>query len=243
MCARNTSPAGPVAGVFAGLLAGVALLFGGAAPAMAATATFGGQTIQIIETAGSAADFYRTNGNRNRSPVPINDDGANFFIHQDTTTGIYSLGVVVNRDGDGTSGRFEGTITGLPATATVTLADDNLSEFNLTAPGTASFQFRFFGCCIDGGIISGIDPFSGSLSINVTRSQGLTGTYVLDATGTQLSLGSAPTVGSVFAIAANPEPAQWALMILGFVGVAWRLKSMRRSMGHALPPKAFPATA
>lgn len=37
------------------------------------------------------------------------------------------------------------------------------------------------------------------------------------------------TVGGFSAVTAAPEPAAWALMILGFIGTAWRLKSARQA--------------
>ena len=40
-------------------------------------------------------------------------------------------------------------------------------------------------------------------------------------TGTTFTLDSA--------IAANPEPSAWALMIFGFIGLAWRMKTLKRN--------------
>lgn len=48
----------------------------------------------------------------------------------------------------------------------------------------------------------------------------------------------------VSTVGATPEPDAWALMIIGFVGVAWRLKSARRGRGAArrpAPADLFPA--
>jgi len=195
--------------------------------ARAETFTFDGSgtgNIDVFETAGTAASFY---GARNRAPVTINDDGANFFFHRDTTTGIFSLGLIVNRAGDGSGGRFRGTISGLGSSAFVAVADDNAREFSITAPGTARFNFRFFGCCTDGGVISGLDPNNLALSIDVTRSQGLTDTFLVGPSGIT-SLGITPSAGLNFAVGPNPEPEMWSYFILGFGGIAVAMKRRRK---------------
>ena len=199
-----------------------------AAPAHAETVVFDGGangSIQVFETAQTAAQFY---GARNFSPVPVNDNGANFFFHRDTNTGVFSLGLIVDQRGDGSGGRFEGTITGLGAGAVVTVADDNASEFRIASPGTAIFNFRFFSCCTDGGVISGLDPNNLAFSINVTNATGLTDTYLAGPSGLT-SLGVAPGGGLSFNVSTAPEPEAWALFILGFISVAAAAKRARAS--------------
>lgn len=46
------------------------------------------------------------------------------------------------------------------------------------------------------------------------------------------------TLGLDSAIAANPEPSAWALMIFGFIGLAWRMKKLKRD-GKFQPHSAF----
>ena len=77
------------------------LSVGSVSSAHASTFVFDGSgtgAIDAFETAGTAASFY---GSNNRAPFPINDNGVNFFFHRDTTTGVLSLGLIVNRNGDG----------------------------------------------------------------------------------------------------------------------------------------------
>ena len=46
------------------------------------------------------------------------------------------------------------------------------------------------------------------------------------------------TLGLDSAVAANPEPSAWALMILGFGGLAWRMKALRRAGATAFTAQA-----
>ncbi len=190
--------------------------------------------IEVFETAETAAEFY---GARNSAPFPVNADGLNLFFHRDTNTNIFSLGLVVDDRNDGTNGRLTGTITGLDTGASVVVADDNATEFRISTPGTAVFNFRFFGCCTDGGVISGLDSENLNLSINITRSEGLTGTFGAGPTGLT-SLGGAPGVGDLFAITTAPEPRSWALFFAGFGGLAFAMKQRRRGeFAYAAPVK------
>ncbi|MEL7487016.1 MAG: hypothetical protein AAGJ87_07365 [Pseudomonadota bacterium] len=204
------------------------LIAAAATPARAETIVFDGAaagSVQVFETAQTAAQFY---GGNNFSPVPVNDNGANFFFHRDTNTGVFSLGLIVDQRGDGSGGRFQGTISGLGAGAFVAVADDNASEFSISTPGTAVFNFRFFSCCTDGGVISGLDPDNLNFSINVTQATGLTDTYLVGPSGLT-SLGIAPGGGQLFSVSSAPEPDAWALFILGFIACAGAMKHARRS--------------
>ncbi|MEO0878946.1 MAG: hypothetical protein AAFY22_04455 [Pseudomonadota bacterium] len=205
-----------------------------ASPARAASAVFSGDgagAIPFFETAETAAAFYGAN---NTPPFSVPTDGLTFFFHRDTTTDIVSLGLTVDSVNDGTRGTLRGSITGLPAAAVVTRADDNPSEFSITSPGTAQFNFRFFNCCTDGGVISGIDPENFAFNIAIDSATGLTGTYIAGPGGIT-SLGVAPGGGVKFAVAASPEPDAWALFILGFLGAAGAMKKQRRIREVASP--------
>lgn len=200
-----------------------------AVSARAETAVFNGNVVNIIETAGSAVDFYRSNGNRNVAPVPLNDNGFNVFFHKDTTTNVYSIGFVIDNNNDGTGGRVQGSISGLNNGSFVALADDNASEFSMPMANTAVFDFRWISRWTDGAVISGVDMNNLNLSIDITSSTGLSDFHVLDGSGTQLSLGLLPIAGTSLSITgAAPEPSTWALLVLGFFGTALRLKQVRR---------------
>lgn len=225
----------------------VASQFLASTSARSETAIFDGNAVTIIETAGSAVDFYRTNGNRNIAPVPLNNNGFNVFFHKDTTTDMYSIGFVIDNNNDGTGGRVQGTISGLNTGSFVALADDNPSEFSMPTANTAVFNFRWISRWTDGGVISGIDINNLNLSINITSASGLTDFHVLDAGGTQFSLGVIPAAGTSLTIVGSaPEPSTWAFMIMGFCVTALRLKYLkRRSSANiyadsgSLPPSQF----
>ena len=158
--------------------------------ARANTATFSGDangTIDYFETAETAVQFY---GRRNFPPFPVNDDGLNFFFHRDTTTGIFSMGFVVDNRGDFSAAQVSGTITGLTPGATVALSDDR-NELQMIGPSTAVFNWSVGGCCTDGGIITGLDPANLTFNITLTSGTGLTNTYLVGPSGT-LSLGVCP---------------------------------------------------
>lgn len=183
----------------------------------------GSGAVQVFETAETGAQFY---GRRNFPTFPVDDNSVTFYFHRNTLTGELSLGLIVDDRSDGSGGRFDGTITGLGNSAFIGFSDDN-GELRMTSPGVATFRYRFAGCCTDGGIIGGLDATNLNFAINVTRSTGLTGTFLAGPNGiTQIA--GAPTAGSTFFVAANPEPAAWALFIMGFAGCAAMMKRRRR---------------
>ncbi len=221
------------------LTGGLIALFAVAAaagPARAETIIFTGSAfgaVEIFETAGTAVQFY---GSNNTSPVPVNNNGANFFFHRDTRTGVLSLGLIIDQRNDGTGGRFRGAITGLPAGAFVARSDDG-GELRMAGPGTALFDYRFYSCCTDGGVISGLEAGPLSLAIDVATASGLTDTYLAAPSGV-ISLGVAPGAGLSFAVSTSPEPRAWALFIAGFAGVAVAMKRRRRAILSAGAPVA-----
>jgi hypothetical protein len=94
-----------------------------------------------------------------------------------------------------------------------------------------------------GEVIGGVAVFSAGVGLSGASG----GAFTMDltalcksisATGCSLlrfSVNGQP--GSQFTLdgvlGTTPEPSTWALMILGFAGVAWRLKQMRRCAGRS----------
>ena len=191
---------------------------------------YGTGAVQVFETAETGAQFY---GRRNFPTFPVNSNGLNFYFHRDTNTGVLSLGIIVDDRGDGTGGNLSGTITGLGAGASVAFSDDN-GELRMTAPGVAVFNYRWISCCTDGGIISGLDASNLNFTINIASAAGLTGTYLIGPNGT-VQIAGAPVAGGSLFVAANPEPAAWALFIMGFAACAIAMKRRRRTV---LAPRA-----
>ena len=146
--------------------------------ALASTAAFeifdgGGNSIgqvDVIEEANDALTYYNPGGASANPPFITGNAGLHIAIHHDTTTGVYSLIMILDSIGGGGGGRFRGTLSGLGAGAFLAFVDD-AGEATMTGPGTASFNFRWFNCCTDGLIISGIDPTNFSFILDTTLIQ------------------------------------------------------------------------
>lgn len=192
---------------------------------------FGAGAVDVFETPQTGREFY---GRRNFPTFPVPADGLTFYFHRDTRTGVFSLGIIVDSRNDGTSGRLQGTISGLGAGASVAFSDDN-GELRMSAPGVAVFNYRWISCCTDGGIITGLDPDNLALTISFTQSSGLNAVY-LGGPGGLTQIAGAPTAGASFTVSAAPEPAAWALYIFGFAACATALKRRRRVLALQAAP-------
>ena len=120
---------------------------------------------------------------------------------------------------------------------------DTVSIFTLAPPsGTARFAISF-GSYNNGSPIfadTRIVNAGGALTVNNLFQRGCAALggcdYIFITTTRQTGAAPGATVdyvsvnGQVTDVAApTPEPATWALMIMGFAGVAWRLKALRRA--------------
>lgn len=183
-------------------------------------------TLETFSNAQSALEFYNL-GNFSANPAfSLTSGGVHLFIHHDTSTDIYSLGAIIDSRDDGSGGRLRGTISGFPLSAVVALSDDP-GEVVISTPGTVSVNARWFNCCTDGFIVSGIDPNNLNVTFDFTTVQGLDTFVFTSPTGFSSAPLGTGTVG--FAVSTAPEPATWAMMILGFLGVAFQLKRQRRA--------------
>jgi len=94
------------------------------------------------------------------------------------------------------------------------------------AGGFTALNSRFFT------VSSGVFNFSSTVLTNYCIGLGGCDTFITQAwTGTTFSLDSVPNV--------NPEPSAWALMIMGFAGVAWRMKALRAGRRSVLRGALF----
>ena len=187
--------------------------------------------IDTISTAQSGAQYYnRSNASANPDFEPQNG-GLHLFLHRNTITGEYSIGLVADSRNDNSGGRLRGSLNGLGATSFLALADE-ASEVSMPTPGTAVFNFRWFNCCSDGFVVGGIDPNTLSLNFDITSSTGLTDFYFAGPGG---ALTSAPLGASAlsFTVAAAPEPSTWALMIMGFMFIARQVKHKKSAPQEA----------
>ena len=101
---------------------------------------------------------------------------------------------------------------------------------NVTGSGTAFF---YVGRSNGAGWFSALNSISVTLTngVNEITSAALSG-YCVSIGGCDIVILQAAGGGTTFAVdrvlARTPEPSAWALMILGFAGVAWRLKATRK---------------
>lgn len=129
-------------------------------------------------------------------------------------------------------------------TPTFTAGNISLTFTSVTGAGTAFFYV---------GQSNGAGWFTALNSVLVTLTTGanlLTLTPAQSAFCTGLggcdvfvvqAFGGGTTLALDSAIGPNPEPSAWALMILGFIGVAGRLKALRRN--NSAPAVIAPAHA
>lgn len=191
----------------------------------------GAGSVEVFETAQTGRQFYNSIRNsQNITPA----DGINLFFHRNTNNGTLSVLFFANRRLDGTGGSLTGEFTNLGANATVTRSDDR-GELTISSPGVAVFDFTFIGCCVDGGVISGLNPNDVSFNFNITSSSGLSTVNLLGPNG----FTTIGTPGPGFALVANnPEPQAWALFILSFIGIAVKLKHERKNYTQS-PKNSF----
>ena len=215
------------------------------ARAATSTFTFGGNggsllgQIGVYAEAASAADFFNRVSRSGTPPFAPASNGLHFFLHHDTTTDVYALGAFLDSRNDGTGGTLRGTISGLPLSAVVALSNDN-NEAQLVAPGSVALNFRWVDCCIDGFVITGIDPDNLNVSIDLNSISGLDSVYLASPSAVT-SVASLTGDSFSLTVSSAPEPAVWMLMILGFAGVATQLKRRRyHGMGSAEPSLASP---
>ncbi|MEL6378980.1 MAG: hypothetical protein AAGK25_06385 [Pseudomonadota bacterium] len=201
-----------------------------AAPAHANVRVFevglpgGGTTTATPFSQAQSAQAFFNNNDLPSSPVFQRTPGAfQLYFHHDTTTDLYSIGGVTNLR-RGQAGQLSLTLSGLSPSAFIAVADE-ANEVSQTGPGTFEVNFRWVNCCADNFVISGIDPNTTNITLTVNSSTNLNTFGVAGADG----LVTTPLTGPFSSVISSaPEPATWALMILGFMATASRLKALRR---------------
>jgi len=226
-------------------------------PAVALTydVTQGGVTLGTITPFSSAetgADFYQFGIPHTYSGgplgVPLSADSSILYVHLDTNTGVYSLGWIHGKEGEGPLRYLEGTvqITDDVAAPGVGVSDDPgylrpvdeehlgayLDEFfaDGSDPRTFYGDWRWGPNRTDGGVVG---PIGTTLGVG-----GATATItLLDQTGENLSWFAASANGSLISLAteednparltATPELPPFALAGLG-LPFAWIRSRLRR---------------
>ncbi|MGD8590854.1 MAG: hypothetical protein PVG22_18680 [Chromatiales bacterium] len=182
------------------------------------------QTIDPLAKAESAAAYYNYNSST-ASGTPdfgtVSNTGF-FWLYEDTTTNILSLGMIFDTQNDGSGGSVVLTTGGMPVTSFVSVEDDNgdIVPTNLIN-GTESWNW--IACCTDGGMVSGLENSSWTITIDLLSSTGINDWYFLDGpdslTPSQIMLDMNSTLIIKSAIASVSEPNILALLGLGLIGL------------------------
>ncbi|MFQ5811073.1 MAG: hypothetical protein ACE5JM_15755 [Armatimonadota bacterium] len=210
-------------------------------------------TITPFSSAETAADFYRFGIPHTYSGeplgVPLSGDSSVLYIHLDTNTGIYSLGWIHGKEGEGPLRYLQGTVEITPDAVSpgVDVSDDpgalRFDTEDHLAPGFDEFfadgtdPLLFYGDWrwgpnrTDGGAVGpiGTTPGSGGATATITS---------LDRTGEDLSWLVASADGSVIPLTvaedsparltATPELPPFALAGLG-MPLVWLRNRLRRN--------------
>jgi hypothetical protein len=199
-------------GAVLGILAGTTLAFAAAQPAAAATLiagsqmSIGGSVITNTPDAANATALDFTNGTTTNGSAP----GA-VSLFNGGATGSFA-GEFCNNGACGTIADITSLVIGpvsyspfFTLTDGVSFALTAITSIDRSKPGILSF--------------TGTGMFSGN--INGTAFDATPGAFTLSTQGGNVTTFSASTV-------AVPEPATWALMLLGFGGIGMAMRRRRR---------------
>ncbi len=98
-------------------------------------------------------------------------DTAVFALHRDPD-GVLSLMLIIDEAGDGTAGRMNLSIGGLPAGAELIVEDDPGNGSDSYDMATGDFSWRWYACCTDGMAITDL-PEDLCITLNASFFQGL----------------------------------------------------------------------
>ena len=92
-------------------------------------------------------------------------------LHRDPT-GVLSLVLLIDAPGDGSGGRLQMNIAGLPAAASLVVEDDPEGGQDSYDMATGDFLWRWFSCCTDGMAVTDL-PADLCITLDASLVQGL----------------------------------------------------------------------
>ncbi len=183
------------------------------------------QTIDPLSKAESAATYYDY-GSLPASGTPdfgtVSDTGF-FWLYEDTTTNILSLGMIFDTPNDGDGGSVSMTSSGMPGTSFVSVQDDASDGLSDLINNTESW--RWISCCTDGAMVSGLEDSAWTISLDLLSSTGIDSWFFLDGPDALNPVQIALDMGETLLIKSEsvgvPEPSILALLGLGLAGLGF----------------------
>jgi len=147
-----------------------------ASPAYSITNGLTGELIRPLSQPESARAYYdyRSSDASGHPNFGTESNSAFFWLYENSLTGDISLGMIFDDRHDGSGGAVNMTISGVPTTCFVEVADDPSDRFSING-GVWSWA----KCCTDGGVLGGIGGFQ-EITIALNSFSGIDKWYFLN---------------------------------------------------------------
>ena len=180
-------------------------------------------TIDPLSSAGSIASYYNYFSSEAHPGFALTPHKMHVFLHEDTTTGVLGLGMILNTNTSGTAGDLEFDLSGAPAGAAPAVSDDP-GEASATPNGF--YDFSWSSAFTDGFAIDGLEGMAWTIILSLNGLQS-----GLEEAGVMHDSGGAAVSTPVSLLAANdliisaqlvetevPVPAALPLLAAGLAG-------------------------